>query len=108
MSVPVLHNHQLRMRYLMQARRLPVDVLTRVVRAVFEPNEYPASILRLYGWTPDEAIPDFYNDPSVFHSIHPSMADLAVLARSSGPEDFVKRHRYRRRPLVLAQIGYLS
>ena len=92
---------------MMQARRLPVDVLTRVVRAVFEPNEYPASILRLYAWTPDEAIPDFYNDPSVFHSIHPSMADLAVPAWSSGPEDFVKRHRYRRRPLVLVQFRKL-
>lgn len=82
----------------MQARRLPVDVLTRVVRAVFEPNEYPASILRLYAWTPDEAIPEFYDDPSVFHSVHPSMTDLAVPGWCSGQEDFVKRHRYKRRP----------
>ena len=78
----------------MQARRLPVEVLTRVVRAVFEPNEYPASILRLYAWTPDEAIPEFYNDPGVFCSIHPAMAELAVPDWSSGPEDFVERHRW--------------
>ncbi|KAK9916467.1 hypothetical protein WJX75_002924 [Coccomyxa subellipsoidea] len=76
-----------------KARRLPVEVLTKVVRAVFEPNEYPASILRLYAWTPDEAIPEFYNDPGVFRSIHPAMAELAVPDWSSGPEDFVERHR---------------
>ena len=80
--------------YSLQARRLPVEVLTTVVRAVFEPNEYPASIQRLYAWTPDEAIPEIYNDPTVFSSIHPAMADLAVPEWSSGPEDFVERHRW--------------
>lgn len=70
-----------------------MDVLTRVVRAVFEPNEYPASILRLYEWTPDEGIPEFFDDPDVFRSMHPSMADLAVPAWSTGPEHFVECHR---------------
>jgi WD repeat-containing protein 81 len=70
-----------------------VQTLTSVVRAVFEPNEYPASITRLCAWSPDEAIPDFYDDPEVFRSIHENMADLAVPDWAQGPEDFVRRHR---------------
>ena len=77
----------------MQARRLPVGVLTRVVRAVFEPNEYPATLERLVAWTPDEAIPEFYADPGAFRSRHAAMPDLAVPGWAAGPEDFIARHR---------------
>lgn len=70
-----------------------METLTRVVRSVFEPQEYPASLARLMAWTPDEAIPEFYTDPSVFLSIHPSMPDLDVPDWADGPEDFVLRHR---------------
>eukprot|EP00899_Mesostigma_viride_P010715 jgi/Mesvir1/19645/Mv09928-RA.1 len=76
-----------------KARRLPVSVLTRVVRAVFQPKEYPASITRLYHWTPDECIPEFYFDPSIFRSLHENMEDLRVPAWATGPDDFVARHR---------------
>jgi WD repeat-containing protein 81 len=77
----------------LQARRLPKSTLTRVVRVIFQPNEYPASMARLYQWTPDEAIPEFYTDPSIFRSTHEDMADLAVPTWADGPEDFVRRHR---------------
>jgi WD repeat-containing protein 81 len=77
----------------MQARRLPVEVLTRVVRSVFEPNEYPASLARLLAWTPDEAIPEFYARPEAFLSQHAAMPDLAVPGWAAGPEDFIARHR---------------
>ncbi len=47
-----------------------VKVLKRVVRDVFVPEHYPQSISRIYDWTPDECIPEFYCDPSAFESIH--------------------------------------
>ena len=75
------------------ARRQPEALLRRVVRAVFEPNEYPASMPRLYAWTPDEAIPEFYCDAAVFASRHPRMADLAPPAWAADAADFVARHR---------------
>jgi len=56
--------------YIYLARRTPMQVLKRVVRDVFVPEHYPHSISRIYDWTPDECIPEFYCDPSVFESIH--------------------------------------
>ena len=75
------------------ARRLQKKVLTDVVRASFEPREYPSSMTRMYTWTPDEAIPDFYDNPKIFPSIHTEMADLQVPEWAQSPEDFVRKHR---------------
>ncbi|KAK1291765.1 hypothetical protein QJS10_CPB17g00930 [Acorus calamus] len=76
-----------------KARRLPLSVLRSAVRSVYEPNEYPSSMQRLYQWTPDECIPEFYSDPLVFESIHPGMSDLAIPNWAGSPEEFVKLHR---------------
>ena len=78
-----------------KARRLPLPVLRRTVRAVFVANEYPGTMERLFEWSPDEAVPEFYDDAEIFRSSHPGglMSDLAVPGWASGPEDFVKRHR---------------
>lgn len=76
-----------------KARRLPLLVLRQIVRSVYEPNEYPASMKRLYQWTPDECIPEFYSDPDVFQSIHAGMNNLAVPSWSQGAEEFICLHR---------------
>ncbi|KAE9611270.1 putative protein kinase CMGC-CDKL-Cr family transcription factor WD40-like family [Lupinus albus] len=76
-----------------KARRLPLSVLLMAVRSVYEPNEYPSTMQRLYQWTPDECIPEFYSDAQIFRSIHDGMADLAVPSWAESPEDFIKLHR---------------
>ncbi|XP_065863926.1 protein GFS12 [Euphorbia lathyris] len=76
-----------------KARRLPLSVLRLAVRSVYEPNEYPSNMLRLYQWTPDECIPEFYCDPQIFYSLHSGMTDLAVPSWASSPEEFIKLHR---------------
>ncbi|OMO53411.1 hypothetical protein CCACVL1_28649 [Corchorus capsularis] len=63
------------------------------VRAVYEPNEYPSTMQRLYQWTPDECIPEFYCDPRIFYSQHSGMTDLAVPSWAGCPEEFIKLHR---------------
>lgn len=76
-----------------KARRLPLSVLRLAVRSVYEPNEYPSNMQRLYQWTPDECIPEFYSDPLIFYSLHSGMPDLAVPSWAGTPEEFIKLHR---------------
>ena len=52
------------------------QVPCRHVRAKYEPQEYPLSMARMYQWTPDECIPEFFTDPSIFQSLHADMPDL--------------------------------
>jgi len=81
-----------------------------VVRAAFQPREYPASMRRLVAWTPDEAIPEFYADDTVFASLHADMADLAVPAWAADAGDFVARHRCAcgRTRLMLFSLGSMQ
>ena len=83
-----------------------METLTRTVRAAFEPNEYPASVARLVAWTPDEAIPEFYDDPHVFESLHGSMPALAVPSWADSNMDFVRRHRSA--PARCSNMDYCS
>ncbi|KAK6146264.1 hypothetical protein DH2020_020133 [Rehmannia glutinosa] len=76
-----------------KARRLLLSVLRTAVRSVYEPNEYPSNMQRLYQWTPDECIPEFYCDPRIFCSLHSGMPDLAVPSWAGSPEEFIKLHR---------------
>ncbi|XP_017218771.1 protein GFS12 isoform X1 [Daucus carota subsp. sativus] len=76
-----------------KARRLPLSVLRMAVRSVYEPNEYPSTMQRLFQWTPDECIPEFYYDPLIFKSLHSGMSDLAVPSWSGTAEEFINLHR---------------
>uniref|UniRef100_A0A7E4UU69 BEACH domain-containing protein n=1 Tax=Panagrellus redivivus TaxID=6233 RepID=A0A7E4UU69_PANRE len=67
--------------------------LSKHVRTQWVPEEYPTSMSRLYTYTPDECIPEFFNDPSIFKSIHSDMADLQLPEWAPTPEKFVKWHR---------------
>jgi WD repeat-containing protein 81 len=76
------------------ARRLPKRHLLAAVRAQWQPNEYPASLERLYHWTPDECIPEFFTDATAFVSIHPDMPDLALPHWAGGDAArFIAAHR---------------
>ncbi|XP_026082239.1 WD repeat-containing protein 81-like [Carassius auratus] len=79
--------------YVYKARQTPKSVLCCHVRSQWEPNEYPASMEHIQSWTPDECIPEFYTDPTIFHSIHPDMPDLDIPPWCNSYEEFIAVHR---------------
>jgi hypothetical protein len=81
--------------YIYLARRTPLQVLRRVVRDVFVPEHYPHSMGRIYDWTPDECIPEFYCDPTVLSSIHKDsgLHDIELPSFAPTPSEFIAFHR---------------
>ncbi|ETW05458.1 hypothetical protein H310_03221 [Aphanomyces invadans] len=75
------------------ARVLPRAHLQRVVRATFEPKEYPASLAKMATSSPDECIPELYLDASVFVSCHDDMASLTLPPWCATPDACVAYHR---------------
>ncbi|VDP34236.1 unnamed protein product [Heligmosomoides polygyrus] len=67
--------------------------LCKHVRSKWVPREYPVSMVRMYEWTPDECIPEFYDDPSIMVSHHSDMPDLELPSFVSSPQEFIKWHR---------------
>ena len=81
--------------YMYLARRTPLATLKLVVRNDFIPKHYPDTLNRLYEWTPDECIPEFYTDPTIFTSLHKDvgLTDIQVPPFCADADDFISYHR---------------
>ena len=79
--------------YVYLARKTPKEVLCSRVRPQWVPKEYPSSLEKMYIWTPDECIPEFFADVSIFKSIHPDMPDLALPEWANSPDQLIRVHR---------------
>lgn len=54
---------------------------------------YPGSLERLFEYTPDECIPEFFLDSTVFSSIHADMEDLKLPCWARSVDHFLSVHR---------------
>ncbi|KAG0720026.1 WD repeat-containing protein 81 [Chionoecetes opilio] len=67
--------------YVYKARVTSKELLTKYVRQQWVPEHYPSTMSRLYEWTPDETIPEFYTDSSIFKNL---LTDITTKCRELG------------------------
>ena len=81
-----------------KARCTPLHVLQTKVRPSFVPKHYPDSVEKMYQWTPDESILEFYSidvSPNIFESRHKRLGlkDLILPKWCDGIDNFIAYHR---------------
>lgn len=76
-----------------KARIESKEMLCRYVRPQYVPEEYPSSVQRLYNWSPDECIPEFFEDSKLFKSIHRDLPDLQLPEWTKTSEEFIRWHK---------------
>ena len=81
--------------YIYLARQTPIHTLRKVVRSDFVPKHYPDTLPRLYEWTPDECIPEFYTTPKILLSLHKglNLTDIQLPDWCKSNEEFINYHR---------------
>ncbi len=80
--------------FVYKARITEKETLCKHVRRTWVPNEYPISMSRLYLWTPEECIPEFFCDTGIFKSIHDDLPNLKLPDWCNGSVDeFIRTHR---------------
>lgn len=80
--------------FVYKSRVTDKETLCKHVRRNWVPNEYPVSMSRLYAWTPEECIPEFFCDEAIFESIHDDLPDLKVPDWCNGSvSEFLRSHR---------------
>ncbi|KAI6221762.1 putative WD repeat-containing protein F52C9.1 [Aphelenchoides besseyi] len=90
-----------------RARIESKEVLCRHVRSQWVPEEYPSTMCRLYSWTPDECIPEFFEDPKIFKSMHDDLPDLQLPEWIQTADEFISWHREKlESPEVSAQLHH--
>eukprot|EP01083_Nonionella_stella_P299576 1018259_1 len=79
--------------FLYLARRTPRYILQKAVRSRFEPKEFPISMAKLYQCSPEECIPEFYCDSTIFESIIDALPNLQIPPWCHSPSHFIQWHR---------------
>lgn len=79
------------------------QMLRDVVRSELVAEEYPDSVARMYSWTPDECVPEFYTDPGVFRSAHGEASGLPDLeVRTAAVQAWIRGAGVSQGPLTIA------
>lgn len=77
-----------------KARVLPKELLLKSVRPNFVAKQYPNSLERFYIHSPEECIPEFYNDTNILKSIHLDMESMQLSeCCDNDPQKFIQMHR---------------